>query len=125
MSTEAKSCKIKEIRAIDLDRYESVSKILSALSNKTRIAIIEAAMNYGEVCACEMQHALGLPQTTITTHLRKMYDIGLLKQREVWKYSYYSVNPEYERLVSDLLDCNANVILPSDIPRSKNKAKRR
>lgn len=103
MSGETESCEIKEIEAQDVDSYLEISRVLNVLGNKTRIAILAAMEKYGEVCACELLPSLGLPQPTITTHLRKMYDIGLLEHNEVWKYSYYSISPKYEALVRDIL----------------------
>lgn len=103
MSDDKESCEIKEIEAQDVDRYYEISRVLNVLGNKTRVAILAIMERHNEVCACELQPALGLPQPTITTHLRKMYDIGLLKHKEVWKYSYYFINPKYKQLISDIL----------------------
>lgn len=121
MPTEGRSCKIREIKAVDIDRYEGIAKILNIMSNKTRVAILDAIVNYEELCACELQPALQIPQPTITTHLRKMYDIGLLERREAWKYSYYSVNPEYEQLVNDLLKSHSGTRQPVKNTYSKNQ----
>lgn len=124
MSTEAKSCRIKEIGTLAIDRYEGISRILNAMSNKTRVAILHVMTQHNEVCACELEPALQLPQPTITTHLRKMYDIGLLKRREVWKFSYYFINPEYEKLVSDVLKGLDVTTMQSGSPHPINKADR-
>lgn len=125
MSTEVNSCKIKEIETLGINRYEGISRILNAMSNKTRLAILHAMTEHKEVCTCELQPALQLPQSTITTHLRKMYDVGLLERREVWKYSYYSVDPEYEELVNDILKSHSNAILPERSAHSKDEDNRR
>ena len=103
MSDEVKYCEIRKIGNVNSEEYEEVSRILNVLGNKSRIAILAVMAKYKEVCACELQPALGMPQPTITTHLRKMYDVGLLKRKDVWKFSYYFVNPEYEGLVSNIL----------------------
>lgn len=103
MNDEFESCEIKKIENVDVNEYENVSRILSALGNKARIAILLIIIKYREVCACELQPALGMTQSTVTAHLRKMYDIGILKQKERWKFSYYSINPKYGTLVRDIL----------------------
>jgi ArsR family transcriptional regulator len=103
MSDEFEFCEIKKIENVNIDKYDEVSRILSALGNRTRIAILQIMTKYHEVCACELQPALGMSQPTVTTHLRKMYDIGLLKQKERWKFSYYSIDPKYRTFVSDIL----------------------
>ena len=111
MSKDTEACEVKEIEAQDVDRFHEISRILNVLGNKTRIAMLAVMEKHDKVCACELQPALGLPQPTITSHLRKMYDIGLLKQKEVWKYSYYFINPEYKALINDILK-NQNVPIP-------------
>lgn len=96
-------CEIKKIESVDIGKFDGISRFLNLLGNRARIAILAIISKYGEACACELQPALGIPQPTITTHLRKMYDIGLLEQREVWKYSFYSISPQYANLVDDIM----------------------
>ncbi|MCL4349976.1 MAG: ArsR family transcriptional regulator [Candidatus Thermoplasmatota archaeon] len=103
MSNEVKYCEIRKIENVDVEGYEEISRVLNVLGNKARIAVLTVMIKYKEVCACELQPALGIPQPTITTHLRKMYDVGILKRKDVWKFSYYYVNPEYEGLINDIL----------------------
>ncbi len=110
----SEACEVKEIEPQDSNRFRDISRILNVLGNKTRVAILDIMDKYNEVCACELQPALGLPQPTITSHLRKMYDIGILQQNEVWKYSYYSINPEYRELIDYILKNQANPISTSE-----------
>lgn len=116
MSKDTEACEVKEIKALDVDRFHEISRILNVLGNKTRVAMLSIMEKHDEVCACELQPALGLPQPTITSHLRKMYDIGLLKQKEVWKYSYYFINPKYKALINDILK-NQDDTLPTSPQR--------
>jgi ArsR family transcriptional regulator len=103
MTDSVQSCEIKNLENVDIGKFERISRFLNLLGNRTRIAILYVISKYGEVCACELQPALRIPQPTITTHLRKMFDVGLLRQREGWKYSYYSINQQYASLVDDIL----------------------
>ncbi|MEM0155822.1 MAG: winged helix-turn-helix domain-containing protein [Thermoplasmataceae archaeon] len=103
MTDAVASCEIKNLESVDTGKFEGISRFLNLLGNRTRVAILAVISKYGEVCACELQPALGLPQPTITTHLRKMFDAGLLKQRETWKYSYYFINPRYAGLIDDIM----------------------
>jgi ArsR family transcriptional regulator len=103
MNDDANYCSIRKIEEVDSDKYEDFSRILGVLGNKSRIAILEIISKYDSVCSCELQPAMGLPQPTVTAHLLKMYEVGLLKRREEWKFSYYSINPKYENLVHQIL----------------------
>ncbi len=119
MSNDTEACEVKEIEAQDVERFHEISRILNILGNKTRVAMLAIMEKHDEVCACELQPALGLPQPTITSHLRKMYDIGLLKQKQVWKYSYYYMNPKYKALIGDILKSQENDISTSQIHKQK------
>jgi ArsR family transcriptional regulator len=46
------------------------------------------------VCVCELTDPLGLTQPTVSHHLKKLTDAGLLarEQRGVW--AYYSIDPD-------------------------------
>ncbi|MEM0141170.1 MAG: metalloregulator ArsR/SmtB family transcription factor [Thermoplasmatales archaeon] len=103
-------CKVRKIEKIEVDDYDNISRVLSALGNKTRVAILEIIAKYDEVCTCELQPALGIPQPTISTHLRKMYDVGILQKREAWKYSYYRIDPKYRELIGSVLKENSRKI---------------
>ena len=48
----------------------------------------------GEVCACEFEPALGLSQPTVSHHLKKLTDAGLLDREQRGKWAYFSINPE-------------------------------
>ena len=45
-------------------------------------------------CACELIPALGLSQPTVSHHLKKLTEAGLLarEQRGIW--AYYSIDPD-------------------------------
>ncbi|EQD42504.1 ArsR family transcriptional regulator, partial [mine drainage metagenome] len=98
MTEETDACEVKSIEPVDIDQFEKLGEVLGVLSNKTRLAIITIALEHGSVCACRLQESLGLPQPTVTVHLQKLYSAGLLRKREAWRYTYYSIKEEYGTL---------------------------
>jgi len=98
------SCEIKKIEPINLQEFENREKIMNALSNKVRLAILEILIKYGEVCTCELEQALNLSQPAITNHILKLYNAGLIKRREDWKYTYYSIKDEYLNFIKFVLE---------------------
>jgi DNA-binding transcriptional ArsR family regulator len=103
VTSEPNFCNIRKIGKLHPEKYETISRILNALGNKTRISILEVISKYKEVCTCELQPALGIPQPTVTSHLHKMYNSGILRRREVWRFTYYSLNPQYAEMVNIIL----------------------
>jgi ArsR family transcriptional regulator, arsenate/arsenite/antimonite-responsive transcriptional repressor len=44
------------------------------------------------VCACEFEPALGLSQPTVSHHLKKLLDAGLIEREQRGKWAYFSLN---------------------------------
>ncbi len=84
----------EKVEKVDVEEYDYTSRILGVLGNKTIFAVI---LKCEEVCACELQSALEAFQPTISPHLHKMYNAGLVKRKEAWKFGYYFINPLHER----------------------------
>ncbi|MCL4325936.1 MAG: metalloregulator ArsR/SmtB family transcription factor [Candidatus Thermoplasmatota archaeon] len=97
-------CIIKKLDKIEPTVFENIELILCSLSNNVRLAILYLLLKHGELCTCELETALKYAQPTITSHLHKLYYAGILKKREVWKYTYYSINTKYVSFVEMLLN---------------------
>lgn len=76
------------------------AEIFKALGNEDRLRIL-SALRESECCGCELQVILDAPQSTVSTHLRKLKDAGLVKSRKKGKWSYYRIA---DTAVFELLD---------------------
>lgn len=86
-----------ETRVDDLRSYcpaDSVvntqEAVFKALANKTRLQLL-AVLDDGECNVYELQACLGLPQSTVANHLRRLRDVGLVRSRKKGKWTYYRV----------------------------------
>lgn len=70
-----------------------VSGVLKLLGDKTRLTTI-AILNERKCCVCELQVVFDMSQPSISQHLRKLKDIGLLKEERQGQWIYYSLNEE-------------------------------
>jgi len=66
------------------------AKILSALSDPTRLAIIEF-LGEEERCVCEIFPAFDRAQSTISKHLSLLYEAGILDRRIDGQRTFYRV----------------------------------
>lgn len=67
--------------------------LFKALSDPHRVQIVNLlATTPDPVCVCDITDSVGLTQPTVSFHLKKLVQSGLLnrEQRGVW--AYYSVN---------------------------------
>jgi ArsR family transcriptional regulator len=74
------------------EEAEGTAALFRALGDPARVRIVNVlATAGGEVCGCELTD-LGLSQPTVSHHLKKLYDAGLLEREQRGKWAYYSLN---------------------------------
>lgn len=72
---------------------ETTARVFKALADPHRVRIVNLIANAGgSVCVCDLTEELGLSQPTVSFHLKKLVQAGLLdrEQRGVW--AHYSVD---------------------------------
>jgi ArsR family transcriptional regulator, arsenate/arsenite/antimonite-responsive transcriptional repressor len=83
----------------------STAALFKALSDPARVKIVNLlARSGGPVCACEFEPALGLSQPTVSHHLKKLTEAGLLEREQRGKWAYFSINPEAAGQLAGLVD---------------------
>jgi ArsR family transcriptional regulator len=78
----------------DLDEGEAAATaaLFKALGDQARVRIVNVLARSGEpVCACEFEPALGLSQPTVSHHLKKLTEAGLLDREQRGKWAYFSL----------------------------------
>lgn len=79
---------------------------IKALADPARLRMLSMMLaNPGlEACTCDLTEPLGLTQPTVTHHVRKLADAGLVvADRKVGNFTYYRVVPEALRSLADVL----------------------
>ena len=74
---------------------EVTARVFKALGDPSRVRIVNLLANAeGPTCVCDLIPLLGLSQPTVSFHLKKLLQAGLLdrEQRGVW--AYYSIDRE-------------------------------
>ena len=69
-----------------------IVRAAAALADANRVRILRA-ISGAELCVCELCDALGLTQSTLSTHLRVLRDAGLSASRKEGKWSYHRLTP--------------------------------
>jgi len=63
------------------------------LADNTRLRILLLLQQDGELCVCELTHALDLSQPKISRHLAHLRESGLLLTSRNGQWMYYRINP--------------------------------
>jgi ArsR family transcriptional regulator, arsenate/arsenite/antimonite-responsive transcriptional repressor len=72
----------------------ATAALFKALGDPARVRIVNVLATAGEeVCVCELVPALGLSQPTVSHHLRKLAEAGLLRREQRGTWAFYSLDP--------------------------------
>ncbi len=86
-----------------MDEIEEKAKILKALSHPVRLCIVKGLMEEEGYNVSGMQSCLQIPQSTLSQHLTKLKDLGILEgRRNGVEINYYVINDDARRVVSSL-----------------------
>jgi ArsR family transcriptional regulator, arsenate/arsenite/antimonite-responsive transcriptional repressor len=87
------------------DEAEATARVFKALADPARVKILNALATHDEpVCACEFEPGLGLKQATVSHHLKKLTEAGLLEREQRGRWAYFSLNPEATKRLADLVE---------------------
>jgi len=81
--------------------------LFSALSNEIRLRCLMLLQLEGELCVCELTHALNLSQPMMSRHLGLLRNSDLVIDRRAGQWVYYQVNPELDDWVHQVLQITA------------------
>ena len=97
MTTETAIACCAPLGAPVLDEEEAVAtaELFKTLGDPARVRIVNAVARSSEpVCACELYDPLGLSQPTVSHHLKKLVDAGLLEREQRGRWAYFSLRPD-------------------------------
>jgi ArsR family transcriptional regulator len=84
---------------------EATASMFRALADPARVRIVNVLSRAAEpVCACEFEPSLRLAQPTVSHHLKKLTDAGLLVREQRGRWAYFSLNPEALRNLASLVE---------------------
>jgi ArsR family transcriptional regulator, arsenate/arsenite/antimonite-responsive transcriptional repressor len=83
----------------------ATAELFRALADPARVRIVNALATSDEpVCACHLEPALGLSQPTVSHHLKKLTDAGLLEREQRGKWAYFSLKREAVETLAAVAD---------------------
>lgn len=78
--------------ALSDEEAEATAELFSALADPSRVRIVNVlATAEGPVCACNLNGPVGLSQPTVSHHLKKLVDVGLVEREQRGKWAYFSL----------------------------------
>ena len=87
------------------------NSFFSALSNEIRLRCLMLLQLQGELCVCELTHALNLSQPMMSRHLALLRSSGIVSDRRAGQWIYYQINPQLDEWAKQVLDTTAQANL--------------
>ena len=81
----------------DVERHhaERMAVIAKALGDPVRLQLVDVLRKHaGKVCVCELVPLFDLTQPTVSHHLKKLRDAGIVGSERRGLWAYYYVDPE-------------------------------
>jgi ArsR family transcriptional regulator len=76
------------------DEAATTARVFKALADPGRVRIVNLLTTAGgAVCVCDLMPSLGLSQSTVSHHLKKLTDAGLLHRERRGTWAFYSIEP--------------------------------
>ncbi|WP_053217973.1 ArsR/SmtB family transcription factor [Virgibacillus senegalensis] len=70
---------------------EKAAQVLKLLGDKTRLTMMKLLVS-NDCCVCEFVEIFHASQPSISQHLRKLRDAGLVKEERKGQWIFYSIN---------------------------------
>lgn len=71
---------------------EATAGLFKALGDPARVRIVNLLATAGEpVCICDLIEPVGLSQPTVSHHMKKLLDTGIVERQQRGKWAYFSL----------------------------------
>jgi ArsR family transcriptional regulator, arsenate/arsenite/antimonite-responsive transcriptional repressor len=79
---------------LDADQATALAQRLKVLADPTRLRLLSMLLDseHGEACTCDLVEPLGLSQPTVTHHLQRMAEAGIVHGERRGRWTFYSVD---------------------------------
>ncbi|HMJ02015.1 MAG TPA: metalloregulator ArsR/SmtB family transcription factor [Conexibacter sp.] len=87
----APCCEPVAVPEVDVAGAERIAAVAKALSDPIRVQLVDVLRRHaGEVCVCELEPLFSISQPTLSHHLRKLREAGIVgvERRGLWAYYY-------------------------------------
>jgi ArsR family transcriptional regulator, arsenate/arsenite/antimonite-responsive transcriptional repressor len=104
-TTTAPCCAPLGAPSLSAAEAQATAQLFKALADPHRVKIINLLATSREpVCVCEFTGPLGISQPTVSHHLKKLVQAGLLDREQRGTWAYYSLNRDALSRLAGVVD---------------------
>ena len=96
------------------DMLNETDTFFKMLADSTRLRSLLLMQAEGELCVCELTHALNLSQPKISRHLAHLREAGVLVARRNGTWMNYRINPDLQDWALEILQTTLDGVRNSE-----------
>ena len=96
---------------------KSFAAVFKALSDDSRLRIINLLFYSGELCVCDIEEVMGFTQTKVSRHLAYLRKAGLVDDRKKGLWMLYSIAKPRDEEHSKILEFLSGLLKSNDVAR--------
>jgi ArsR family transcriptional regulator, arsenate/arsenite/antimonite-responsive transcriptional repressor len=87
------------------DEAVATAELFKALADPARVRIVNLLATSGDpVCVCNLVEPLGLSQPTVSHHMKRLLEAGLVEREQRGKWAYFGLKREAVAKLSAVAD---------------------
>lgn len=87
---------------VDLDEAGALAELFRLLGDPTRVRILYALLEAGELCVCDIAAVVDTSETKVSQAMRLLRAAGVVRNRRDGRNIFYRLDDAHVRLVLDL-----------------------
>ncbi|MBX2992088.1 MAG: helix-turn-helix transcriptional regulator [Bacteroidetes bacterium] len=101
---------------------KELAKIFKALSDESRLRILNLIFRSGEICVCDIESITGFTQTKTSRHLSYLRNAELVDSRQEGLWMLYSITKPKNKEHEQLLECLKAILQTNSVALKDAKA---
>jgi ArsR family transcriptional regulator, lead/cadmium/zinc/bismuth-responsive transcriptional repressor len=89
-------------KLLDLDESEQLAVLFRLLGDRSRVRILFALAEAGELCVCDLAAAVDVAEPAVSQALRLLRTAGVVRSRRDGRTVWYRLDDEHVRMLLDL-----------------------
>jgi ArsR family transcriptional regulator len=87
------------------EEAEATAELFKALGDPARVRILNClATADGPVCVCDLIEPVGLAQPTVSHHMKKLLDAGLVRREQRGRWAHYTLRRDAAARLAVVVD---------------------
>jgi ArsR family transcriptional regulator len=102
---DAACCEPLAAPALTEEAAADTAELFKALGDPARVRIVNVLATSGTpVCICNLVEPLGLSQPTVSHHMKKLADVGIVEREQRGRMAYFSLRPTAVEALASVTD---------------------